>query len=143
MHVAVPRWQISATAAPVKHRDVQRRAAAGARRPSPPERNHCGNSRSQRRFRAEAATKRTHARDYDGRVSLSLLAGPANAGKVALLLERYLERLDDEPFLIVPTRSDIDRVERDLLRRSGCLFGGEIGTFDTLFERIAKGDPAR
>jgi ATP-dependent helicase/DNAse subunit B len=74
-------------------------------------------------------------------VSLSLLAGPANAGKVALLLERYLERLDDEPFLIVPTRSDIDRVERDLLQRSGCLFGGSIGTFDDLFERIAKGDP--
>ncbi|HWB21934.1 MAG TPA: hypothetical protein VG652_03490, partial [Gaiellaceae bacterium] len=76
-------------------------------------------------------------------MSFSLLAGPANAGKVALLLERYLERLDDEPFLIVPTRSDIDRVERDLLRRSGCLFGGSIGTFDDLFERIARTDPNR
>jgi ATP-dependent helicase/DNAse subunit B len=75
-------------------------------------------------------------------VTLSLLAGPANAGKVALLLERYLERLEDEPFLIVPTRFDIDRVERDLLRRSGCLFGGSIGTFDDLFEQIARGDPA-
>src|SRR5438477_334133 len=50
-------------------------------------------------------------------MGLSLLAGPANAGKVALLLERYLARLDDEPFLIVPNRSDVDRVERDLLRR--------------------------
>ncbi len=76
-------------------------------------------------------------------MSLSLLAGPAHAGKVALLLERYLERLGDDPVLIVPTRSDIDRVERDLLRRSGCLFGGSIGTFDDLFERIAKGDPSR
>src|SRR5438552_15660340 len=37
-----------------------------------------------------------------GRLGLSLLAGPANAGKVALLLERYVARLDDEPFLIVP-----------------------------------------
>ncbi len=76
-------------------------------------------------------------------MSLSLLAGPAHAGKVALLLERYLERLDDEPFLIVPTRFDVDRVERDLLARSGCLFGGTIGTFDDLFERIANGDPSR
>src|SRR5438045_2215374 len=76
-------------------------------------------------------------------MGLSLLAGPANAGKVALLLERYLARLDDEPFLIVPNRSDVDRVERDLLARSGCLLGGSIGTFDDLFERIAGGDEAR
>jgi ATP-dependent helicase/nuclease subunit B len=72
-------------------------------------------------------------------MGLSLLAGPANAGKVALLLERYLARLDDEPFLIVPNRSDVDRVERDLLRRCGCLLGGSIGTFDDLFERLVGG----
>ena len=76
-------------------------------------------------------------------MTLSLIAGPANAGKVALLLERYLDCLDDEPVLIVPNRSDIDRVERDLLRRSGCLFGGSIGTFADLFERIASGDAGR
>jgi len=75
-------------------------------------------------------------------MGLSLLAGPANAGKVALLLERYLARLDDEPFLIVPNRSDVERVERDLLSRSNCLLGGTIGTFDDLFERIAGGDAA-
>jgi len=72
-------------------------------------------------------------------LGLSLVAGPANAGKVALLLERYLARLDDEPTLIVPNRSDVDRVERDLLARCGCLLGGSIGTFDDLFERIAGG----
>ena len=70
-------------------------------------------------------------------MGLSLLAGPANAGKVALLLERYLARLDDEPVLIVPNRSDVDRVERDLLDRCGCLLGGSIGTFDDLFERVS------
>src|SRR5947207_10372174 len=78
-----------------------------------------------------------------GSMGLSLLAGPANAGKVALLLERYLARLDDEPYLIVPNRSDVDRVERDLLARSGCLLGGSIGTFDDLFEQIVGVDPAR
>jgi ATP-dependent helicase/DNAse subunit B len=74
-------------------------------------------------------------------VGLSLLAGPANAGKVALLLERYLARLDDEPTLIVPNASDVDRVERDLLARSGCLFSGTIGTFDDLFGRLIRNDP--
>ena len=46
---------------------------------------------------------------------LSLLAGPANAGKVALLLERYLDALDSDPILIVPNRPDVDRAERELL----------------------------
>ncbi len=70
-------------------------------------------------------------------MGLSLLVGPANAGKVALLLERYLDALDREPTLIVPNRSDVDRVERELVARSGCVFGGSIGTFEDLFERIA------
>ena len=76
-------------------------------------------------------------------MTLSLLAGPANAGKVALLLERYLARLDDEPTLIVPNASDVDRVERDLLARSGCLFSGTIGTFDDLFGRLVRNDPTQ
>jgi hypothetical protein len=69
---------------------------------------------------------------------LTLLSGPANAGKVALLLERYLAELDREPVLIVPNRSDVERVERELLRTAGCLLAGSIGTFDDLFERIAR-----
>jgi len=76
-------------------------------------------------------------------VGLSLLVGPANAGKVALLLERYLARLQDEPVLVVPNRSDVDAVERDLLRRSPGLLGGSIGTFDDLFDEIARGPAAR
>ncbi len=72
-------------------------------------------------------------------MALTLIAGPANAGKVALLLDRYLARLKDEPFLIVPNRSDVDRVRSDLLRRADVLLGGSIGTFDDLFERLARG----
>src|SRR5881394_308933 len=71
-------------------------------------------------------------------MALTLLAGPANAGKVALLLERYLDALAHEPILIVPNRSDVDRVERDLLASSGALLGGQIGTFDDLFRRLAR-----
>jgi ATP-dependent helicase/DNAse subunit B len=74
-------------------------------------------------------------------MALTLLAGPANAGKVALLLERYLAALGQEPFLIVPNRSDVDRVERELLASCGALLGGEIGTFDDLFARVARAEP--
>jgi ATP-dependent helicase/nuclease subunit B len=70
-------------------------------------------------------------------VPLRLIVGPAKAGKVALLLDRYLARLHDEPYLIVPNRSDVDPVRRDLLRRAGVLFGGSIGTFDDLFRELA------
>jgi ATP-dependent helicase/DNAse subunit B len=73
-------------------------------------------------------------------VPLSLLAGPANAGKVALLLERYLAALGSDPVLIVPNRPDVDRAERELLKHAGALVGGSIGTFDDLFERIARGN---
>ncbi len=71
-------------------------------------------------------------------LGLNLITGPANAGKVALLLRRYLEALSDEPYLIVPNRSDVERVERDLLELQPALLGGSIGTFDDLFTRIAR-----
>ena len=71
---------------------------------------------------------------------LSLVVGPAHAGKVALLLDRFLETIEQNPWLIVPNRSDVDRVERDLLTRAPILLAGQIGTFDDLFEEIAAGD---
>ncbi len=74
-----------------------------------------------------------------GGLGLHLITGPANAGKVALLLRRYLEALPQEPYLIVPNRSDVERVERDLLAIQPALFAGSIGTFDDLFVRIARG----
>jgi hypothetical protein len=78
-----------------------------------------------------------------GQLGLNLITGPANAGKVALLLRRYLEALDREPYLIVPNRSDVERVERDLLELQPALLGGSIGTFDDVFRRIARGGDAR
>src|SRR5438094_4811643 len=74
-----------------------------------------------------------------GQLGLNLITGPANAGKVALLLHRYLEVLPLEPYLIVPNRSDVERVERDLLAIQPALLGGSIGTFDDLFKRLARG----
>ena len=72
-------------------------------------------------------------------MGLSLVVGPAHAGKVALLLGRYLEAIEHDPWLIVPTRADVERVEHDLLARAGVLLAGRIGTFDDLFDEIASG----
>jgi ATP-dependent helicase/DNAse subunit B len=73
-------------------------------------------------------------------MALALVVGPAHAGKVGLLLERYLAALeaDQDAWLVVPNRGDIERVERDLLRRAPALLAGRIGTFDDLFEEIAR-----
>ena len=74
---------------------------------------------------------------------LSLIVGPANAGKVELLRDRYLAALEREPVLIVPNRSDVDRVQRELLSRRPALFAGSIGTFDDVFERVSDGSRDR
>jgi ATP-dependent helicase/nuclease subunit B len=74
-------------------------------------------------------------------MALTLLVGPANAGKVERLLDRYLAALDQDPILIVPNRPDVDWAERELLARSPALLGGWICTFPDLFERIADGHP--
>jgi RecB family exonuclease len=74
-------------------------------------------------------------------MGLSLVVGPAHVGKVALLLERYLDVLERDPWLVVPNRIDVDRVERDLIRRRPALLAGTIGTFDDLFRDVAAGAP--
>ncbi|MCC6224460.1 MAG: PD-(D/E)XK nuclease family protein [Thermoleophilia bacterium] len=74
---------------------------------------------------------------------LALLVGPANAGKVASLLDRYVAALDRDPFLVVPDRGEVERIERELLTRVPVLLGGSIGTFDDLVERIVRSAPHR
>src|SRR6478735_8658061 len=74
-------------------------------------------------------------------MGLSLVVGPAHAGKVALLLDRFVAALDRDPWLIVPNRVDVDRVERELAGRRGALLAGTVGTFDTLFSHLAGSDP--
>jgi ATP-dependent helicase/DNAse subunit B len=76
-------------------------------------------------------------------MGLSLVVGPAHAGKVALLLDRFVAALDRDPWLIVPNRVDVDRVERELAARGGALLAGTVGTFDTLFEFVAGEAPGR
>ena len=76
-------------------------------------------------------------------MALTLLVGPANAGKVERLLDRYLAALGQDPVLIVPNRPDVDWAERELLSRSSALLGGSIVTFPDLFELIANGQSER
>src|SRR4051812_19643241 len=134
MPAAAPSRPISATIAPARCPDSPPRGVAAGR--SPPRRSrfpHFANNLSSGTSGAVGAPL------YDEAMALSLIAGPANAGKVELLLDRYLASLDRKPTLIVPNRSDVDRVERDLLDRRPCLLAGSIGTFDDVFERIARG----
>jgi len=70
-------------------------------------------------------------------MGLALVLGPAKAGKIARLLEGYLEQIERDPVLIVPNAADVERVERDLLRRAGALLSGSIGTFDDVFRELA------
>jgi len=74
-------------------------------------------------------------------MGLSLVIGPAHAGKVAHLLEGFLGALDRDPWLIVPNRVDVDRVERELAARQGALLAGTVSTFDTLFAHLAGTAP--
>jgi len=74
-------------------------------------------------------------------MALTLLVGPANAGKVERLLDRYLAALDQDPILIVPNRPDVEWAERELLERRHALLGGWIGTFPDLFQYVAEGHP--
>src|SRR4051812_31974034 len=135
MPAAAPSRPISATIAPARCPDSPPRGVAAGR--SPPRRSrfpHFANNLSSGTSGAVGAPL------YDEAVPLSLIAGPANAGKVELLLDRYLAALDREPVLIVPTGSDVERVERQLLARRSCLLSGSIGTFAAVFTGIAGGE---
>src|SRR6476661_3985437 len=123
MPAAAPSRPISATIAPARCPDS--RPPGGAAGRSPPRRRrfpHFANDVSRGTSGAVGTPL------YDGAVTLSLIAGPANAGKVELLLDRYLTSLDPvrnrEPVLIVPNRSDVESVSRELLRRRPALLGG-------------------
>jgi ATP-dependent helicase/DNAse subunit B len=76
-------------------------------------------------------------------MALTLLVGPANAGKVERLLDRYLAALGRDPILIVPNRPDVDWAERELLAKSPALLGGWIATFPDIFKQLADGHPDR
>jgi len=73
-------------------------------------------------------------------VALELIIGPAHAGKIAALYERYLAELaaGRTAALVVPDQTAKTVTERELLSRETGVVGADVVTFDTLFERIAR-----
>ena len=57
-------------------------------------------------------------------MSLELIVGPPNSGRAGAILDRFTSEQDLDPILVVPTRDDVDRFERELCGRPGGLLGG-------------------
>src|SRR5919109_4594550 len=74
-------------------------------------------------------------RDVD--MSLDLVVGPPNAGRAGAIRRRFGAALDRDPVLVVPTRDDVDRFEREL-SADGAAVGGSVWTFPALFEDVAR-----
>jgi len=70
-------------------------------------------------------------------VPLTLVIGPANAGKAGELLGALRALADRDPFLVVPTAADALHYERELAA-GGALIGGRVGTFDAFARELAR-----
>jgi ATP-dependent helicase/DNAse subunit B len=70
-------------------------------------------------------------------MSISLVTGPANAGKVYVLLEAVRAHLarGEEPLLVVPTEADQARYRRELAE-TGHALGGRVERFEGLVAEI-------
>src|SRR5205807_367820 len=92
-----------------------------ARAPSPPtprraRRRRARAPRSARAAPPDRAARRVGAVRQDGRVSITLVTGPANSGKAEVVMDavrRHLARRQ-EPLLVVPTRTDVEHYLREL-----------------------------
>lgn len=72
-------------------------------------------------------------------MSLTVVSGPPGSGREAQMLDRFEAALPSDPLLVVPTRDDVDRIERELCRRgSGGLLGGGVTSFPGLFEEVRR-----
>jgi RecB family exonuclease len=69
-------------------------------------------------------------------VPLKLILGPPNSGRAGVVRRRYLEALERDPILVVPTVDDVFAFERELCGE-GAALGGTVLTFGALFGQIA------
>lgn len=70
-------------------------------------------------------------------MSLQTIVGPPNSGRAGEILRLLRARLDDGPFLVVPTGDDIARFERDLCAGGCPALGATIRTFASLVDDAA------
>ncbi len=71
---------------------------------------------------------------------LKLILGPPNSGRAGAVRRRYLEALERDPVLVLPTVDDVFAFERELCAPdlgSGAALGGTVLTFGALFGQIA------
>src|SRR2546423_12184798 len=68
---------------------------------------------------------------------LTLITGPANAGKAGRVLDAYRASLHREPLLVVPTLSAVGHYQRELAA-DGVAFGGTVVRFAWLVRGIAR-----
>jgi len=69
-------------------------------------------------------------------VPLKLILGPPNSGRAGVVRRRYLDALERDPVLVVPTVDDVFAFERELCGE-GAALGGTVLTFGALFGQIA------
>ncbi len=67
---------------------------------------------------------------------LKLILGPPNSGRAGAVRRRYLEVLERDPVLVLPTVDDVFAFERELCGE-GAALGGTVLTFGALFGQIA------
>ena len=67
---------------------------------------------------------------------LKLILGPPNSGRAGAVRRRYLEALERDPVLVLPTVDDVFAFERELCGE-GAALGGTVLTFGALFGQIA------
>src|ERR671933_10937 len=67
---------------------------------------------------------------------LTLVTGPANAGKAGRVLGAYRDRIAEEPVLVVPAMRDVRHSQRELASR-GAVFGTRVVRFRWLFRTAA------
>ena len=69
-------------------------------------------------------------------MALQLIQGPPNSGRAGLVRRGLLERLEEDPVLVVPTVDDVYGFERELCG-GGALLGAGVMTFTGLFSAVA------
>jgi ATP-dependent helicase/DNAse subunit B len=69
-------------------------------------------------------------------MALTLITGPANAGKAQRVLDAVRARAAHDPVLVVPTFRDVQAYRREL-SGSGAVFGPQVLRFDWLAREIA------
>jgi ATP-dependent helicase/DNAse subunit B len=72
-----------------------------------------------------------------GGMSLSVIFGPPNSGRAAVIRARLEAALDRDPVLVVPTADDVARAERELSSGGRAILGAAIRTFAGLTGEIA------